>query len=666
MLWGNMLKNKKTKILAIISIIFVVFALMAYFVYVIDTDQTSTTSTTVDDTYYISKYDYNMVVNEDNTATVSEKITARFKVSYKHGIYRNIPLVVKTNVEENGEQKEYIQRIKITDIKGNQNAVELRENENLIIRFGKEDKYQPVHTDVVFELQYVINMGKDYAETYDMFYYSLVGADWETQIHDFHFSIELPKQFDASQLNFYTGKFNENKAFTGYSVNNNKITGSVDLLQPGQVLTAGLMLPNNYFSTAETITFDSGKTIMMVAICIAIFTILLFMLRNKKEPLVMPVEFYAPDGMNPVDVGHIYNGKVDTQDISSLIVYFASKKYLKLSVNEHNEVVLTKLKEISPKAKSYEKTLFNRLFANGDTINLDTDFDDNADFKYIDKDGEEQLFDTSSLPMTIYNCATKARAIKPVENRYDTKNLTFAIIGLIPAIIVAFAYYFSYISVALIADAIMFFVTLPIFAILFVYFIHIGLCKHKYSKAILLYETILAGLFVALYFFIIDKSYIVINYTLGYTHYVTLACALIAVMFSTLTISYSKEQTQKLGRVLGFKNFLETCEQDRINLLVKDNPEYFFDVLPYTFVFGISDAFIDRFKYLCVDYNYNTNSFDVTDYIIVRSVIGTKVSSMSSKAISVHRASTRSSGSGGGGGGFSGGGGFGGGGGGSW
>lgn len=622
----------------------------------------------IDDSYVISNYEYNAVVNENNTIDISEKITARFLYSTKHGIYRNIPVVSKVTINENGKQKDYFQRVEITNVKGNQNAVKSIDDENMIIRFGSEDKYQPVNQDVLFTLEYTINLGKDYAETFDMFYYSLIGPDWDTEIKKFNFSVTMPKDFDANNLKFYTGKYGSTEEFADYTVTNKVITGSISNVNPGNALTASLVLPQNYFSTAETITFESSKVIMYITISILALVVVLYLLRNKQDTLVSPVEFYAPDGMNPVEVGAIYNGNVTTQDISSLIVYFASKKYLKITVDENKHVILTKLKDINPKAKSYEKKLFDRLFVSGDTINLDTDFDKDADITYVDKNGETKVKDTKSIPMTIYECMVKASATKPVKRTYDIKNMVFAYFGLALLSIINFAYLVDYSRASTIAELMLLVVPLLTLAVSFMWATHMGVHKFKISHKIKVAETIVLLLYLANYIVTIVFGYKVISYTMGYTHYVVGTCMLLSALISGFTITYSSQQVKKLGRVLGFKNFLLTCEKDRLDLLVKDNPEYFFDVLPYTYVFDICDEFIDRFKYLCVDYNYHTSSFDVSDYIIVRTVLGSKVNKMSTDAIKAHRATTGGSSGGGfsgGGGGFSGGG-FGGGGGGSW
>ncbi|MEX1306955.1 MAG: DUF2207 domain-containing protein, partial [Eubacteriales bacterium] len=106
-----------------------------------------------------------------------------------------------------------------------------------------------------------------------------------------------------------------------------------------------------------------------------------------------------------------------------------------------------------------------------------------------------------------------------------------------------------------------------------------------------------------------------------------------------------------------------TAEKDRLEILMAENSNYVYDMLPYTMVLGVSDTWVKKFNVLMTEppnwYTaYGTGAF--TTASLMRSMTRT-TTSMSSVASS----RPSSSGSSGGGGGFSGGGG-GGGGGGSW
>ena len=51
-----------------------------------------------------------------------------------------------------------------------------------------------------------------------------------------------------------------------------------------------------------------------------------------------------------------------------------------------------------------------------------------------------------------------------------------------------------------------------------------------------------------------------------------------------------------LGKIKGFKNFLATAEKDRLESLVNQNPTYFYDILPFMYVLGISNKWIEQIE----------------------------------------------------------------------
>ena len=67
-----------------------------------------------------------------------------------------------------------------------------------------------------------------------------------------------------------------------------------------------------------------------------------------------------------------------------------------------------------------------------------------------------------------------------------------------------------------------------------------------------------------------------------------------------------------VAKVNGFKEFLEKVEKDKLEKLVEENPNYFYDILPYTYVFNISKKWIDKFKDIPIP-ETNMGNFDYTD-----------------------------------------------------
>ena len=58
----------------------------------------------------------------------------------------------------------------------------------------------------------------------------------------------------------------------------------------------------------------------------------------------------------------------------------------------------------------------------------------------------------------------------------------------------------------------------------------------------------------------------------------------------------SNEGCRELGDILGLKKFIEVAEKSRLEALVKDNPQMFYQILPYAYVLGVYDEWCKKFE----------------------------------------------------------------------
>ena len=58
----------------------------------------------------------------------------------------------------------------------------------------------------------------------------------------------------------------------------------------------------------------------------------------------------------------------------------------------------------------------------------------------------------------------------------------------------------------------------------------------------------------------------------------------------------TKAGNQVYGQILGFKEFIKKAELDRLKMLVEENPSYYYDIMPYAYVLGLSDQWIENFE----------------------------------------------------------------------
>jgi hypothetical protein len=126
-------------------------------------------------------------------------------------------------------------------------------------------------------------------------------------------------------------------------------------------------------------------------------------------------------------------------------------------------------------------------------------------------------------------------------------------------------------------------------------------------------------------------------------------------------ISYARtpKYNEIMGKILGFRDFIRTAELDKLNELVEEDPEYFYHIVPYAYVFGLTSRWIKKFEdieivqpeWIITSSKNSCDSFDA--YMMGRMMSDCSASVGSSIVIPAQS----SGGSGFGGGGFSGGGG---------
>ena len=191
--------------------------------------------------------------------------------------------------------------------------------------------------------------------------------------------------------------------------------------------------------------------------------------------------------------------------------------------------------------------------------------------------------------------------------------------------------------------------------------------RHKVFEAKSLYMRILAwGLCALSVFAVLFNFSNLFDSSLKYIlTLVGIIICIVSFVFSFFIRKRTDEAVVILGKINGFKNFLETAEKDKLEALVDDDPAYFYNILPYAYVLGVSDKWMKKFESIAVEPPQWYYGYYPYNYIVFSHFMRDTMNSASNAMISM----PVQSGSGGsfssGGGGFAGGG-AGGGGGGSW
>lgn len=598
--------------------------------------------------YKITNYNISAVVYEDNSLLISEEIDVKFN-ALSHGIYRYIPVrqTVSYYQDEKLITKHY--ETKTTLISCSTKCVTSVDGNNKVFRIGDENAY--AQQNETYLLTYKIELGDDKNNNIDMLYYNFIGDGWGTTIENTNITIKFDKIPENREVEFFVGTSQGDLTYTAQLVDGQVSFSYNQTLQPFKAITAQVVLPNDFFKTQkQSIVADLvllGVTILFVAIGIFEF------IRAKKKNKIIPiVEFSAPEGITPSDAGYIIDGKVNQGDVSALVVYWASKGFVEIQENG-DETVLKKLKEPDETFKNYEKRIFNCMF-------------------------KQEKFDVSQTNLELAGEMWQTREeIKANNERFFSKKieslkgffvLVFAILSLITYKLMSDKVAlpnFNFKVCALVA--ILFFVLATVVVKTF---------ERKQTLKKLAFWTILisallvlAGVYVACAIFLFDAY----SNPLMATIFVPLV-SFVLIIFAAKTESRVEGEGKEIGKILGLRRFIETAEKQRLEALANDNPQLFFDVLPYAYVLGVCDVWIKKFETIEVlPPVWYTSNINLVDVIVARRIFGamqrveTSISrSISQSVAQAAKKAGKSIGKGSGfGGGFSGGG-FGGGGGGRW
>ncbi len=601
---------------------------------------------------YFESYDVNIKVQENNVLLITETIVADYSVlkTLGHGIIRSIPTTLDFTFPDE-TSKTF--RIIVSDIKvPGQQYTKSSDQHYIDLKIGDPDRYAT--GKVTYVISYKYDIGYDYYDKEDFFYFNIIGTEWNADIKNATFTVEFPKPFPANKVAAYSGRYGS-KDPVELSIVGNTISGSVQNLGTSEGITLDVALEEGYF-------VNTRKGPPFVTILIALFALIviasavLFLLFGKDGNPVTTVEFTAPDGMTPSEVGYIIDGSVDNKDITSLIIYWADKGYLKLEEQKNKDIEITKVKDLSADAKDFESTMFSALFRKGDSVKVSS--------------LKDTFYTTMETMKTQVKSSFRSRAI------FTKISMSMqGLIGFLTAVPIVLSFFFAlyYDSQDIMISGVFSFFLLglilgPVYALISLMRSWRGLepgkRMFKLVVCIVLLSVVSFG-YLAMMGFMFDLMLLGIA---------SLAATLLTAMFAMVIRKRTDSGLRLFGQILGLRHFIDRAEKDRIEKLVAENPNYFYSILPYAYVLGVTDKWAKNFDAIGLQppppvWYSGYYRGDIFSTMVFMHMINNSMNSINTSFVS-RPAPKGGSGGGFGGGGFGGGGfsggGFGGGGGGGW
>lgn len=599
---------------------------------------------------YINSYHVDVDISANNIYSITEEIEFFYQRS-SHGFYRSIPTTYKFNDPNRANLRAHISKIKVDE-----NYSVSYENHYTILKVG--DANRTIIGPKRYQLSYNYNLGSDVNHGYDEFYFNLVGDAWDVEIANFSFAIRFPQPIDPEKIWFTVGRYGSvTSDGVRYRLSEDRtlIEGEyLKLLRSNEALTVRVELPDGYFALQtdfQKIATTFNLWLSLVAIVAAVFIWLRF---GKDDDLVIVTQFSAPDELTPMDVGYIIDEELNVRDVTSMIFYWADLGYLTI-IEEQGKFSFKKERELSS-ASDHELRLFRAFFR--DAIN-----------NVVTMSELEGKFATEFQKMArrVQAYYRGPRAITSMKSR--NMALVAGLLLIVPALGFSLAITANYIGpMTLIAFA------APLgfgilFAALSFVMMRSWLIRKPLSKAgwvlLLCILSLLGWFFLTV---VAIMAWDEFSLSIAEAAKAIVPSAIIA-FFAVITRKRSEYGQKIIEAILGYREFIDRVEIDRLKRMIDEDPELFYRVLSYAIVFGLEKKWARKFANIAIQPPawYASSSNRLFNAILVSRMLSRCNTAFATTVIksSSGTPGSRFGGSSMGGSGFSGGG-FGGGGGGTW
>ena len=552
----------------------------------------------------VQQYDLDMTVKKNRSIEVRERITVKFLRKGLSMFYRSLPTEgarytdIVATCEGNEAFHYYV--ADNPDVEGffDINCV------------GNAD-YGKTWT---YDISYVMEQGTSVGGKRGMIV-DVVGFGWTVPLHNVTVQVHLPAETTKENYTVHTDLFG---AQTDSVVEDELSSdGKTIILRSDKLDRAYSSKYEEYVTGGITLEFSFSKNVFSGYTFGRIFTpdlwwilllllsaiggtfLILYFTRTKRD-MITVVNIKAPDEMDPMKMGKWLDGTVDSEDVTSMIYYFAHKGYLHIDLtNEDDPTLISQVSHLPANASVYEKTLFKGLFKTGNVVCV------------------------SDIAGKFYDAMQIAKKQVPTPTMYEKKSmfgyfggaLIGALIGFLIPFLMGFRlgggykYYWGFLFL------------IPVLVIAFMGKISEDY-RYKWKKKkqiIMLVIEILIAVIFGVIFVLFSAKHIMTEW-----EKILLCLGVFACPFIVKDgLSRTEEYGNVLGNILGFKDFIVVTEEDKIKFMLEENPELYYKVLPYAQVLGVTDEWENKFKEITIappQWCYSTNTYAFDCYLIHRSL----------------------------------------------
>lgn len=414
-----------------------------------------------------------------------------------------------------------------------------------------------------YSFSYNYNVGKDTNENFDAFYFNLLGTEWNDGIKIFNFRVVFDDEtvLEKDNIQIFRGRYRSTQSSNVNVYNNgNVIYGNAKNLTPHEAITIVVGLEDGYFTLSNR-DINAIKTsklfltlIPIVFIILIIVALLLYLKYGRDRILTSVVSPYPSGGLTPFDVRYLYKKTTDSRSLSGEVMYLAENGYISIEY-KRKSTPLSKDTLILHRLKNADHKLTRE-----EKILYKALFSNGNSLNVNDESENIQgsLVTIKSLLKSLYNSGNKSIYTNESKRASATVGV-LAFVG-VALSIATFIFVFNTLGVMFISDV----------------------------------KPFLSVSLISLFAFV----------------------PIIALLGSKCK-KRSEYYSSSLENILGVKDFIETVEKEKLEMLSRDDPSMFYKTLSFAIPLECENEWTKKFKGLTVSKNESFyGDFDVFDMVV--------------------------------------------------
>lgn len=511
------------------------------------------TNTLAKQQYGITNYYTDIEINNDNTYNIKEYYNVLF---FENSQFERTVNLQPRVILSNGKFISYISEI--DDIDAPNSKQTNKTSKLYTVKFSNKNANHSEN----YKLKYKYIMGEDLDNNNDVVYITLLDKNKNILTDQISFSIVLPTEIKNEDINIYINEtLDENKSAI-YEIKNNTIEGIINNVTPNDTYSIQILLPNGYFKNVARTSASPNVLLLLLPLLSLIIGIILLKKYKRKIPIKNEDIFKLTEIFDSVEMAYLYKGKINSNDIISVIIYLANNGYISIK-NFKTHFKITKVKDYD-KDNAIQKIIYDGLFQNKTEV---------------DVNDIEGIF----YPYYIDACRT-------IENKKNHSKMFYPLVKNLKKILLT-----------IICIGNFFLMLRPLYNLLnsYVFATVIGVALsltstvvYKQNKKV--FKTLIFAMKLII---LLLGCYLLIGYGLNLIIYIIgIVLSEIALYIENIIPIRTIYGNQKLYEIESFRYELAGMNDELFEEKIKENNNYFYDMIPYTLIFDLSGWWFNRFS----------------------------------------------------------------------